>query len=168
MSAVPDSNKSRGFFADRVTWSSHCEVWAALGVCVTDVDLATFPLLVCLLFLNHNYHTVLTHGDVLCGKVLVRVKPMLVGYCKLADPSRPKKPSVMAALSTKQSWDGLWSLSSCESICPSISFVIGWCFGLRWAAGMEHSMPWLVLAGLLLWRRLQDTEQKNYRRITWM
>ena len=70
-------------------------------VCLTDVDLATFPPLVCLRFLNHNYHAVLTHGDVLCGKVLVRVEPMLVGYCKLADLSRPKKPSVMAALSIK-------------------------------------------------------------------
>ena len=88
MSAVPDSNRSRGFLADLTLVSLHCKVWAALGVCPTNVDLATFPPLVCLRFLNHNYHAVPTHGDVLCGKVLVRVEPMLVGYCKLTDPKQ--------------------------------------------------------------------------------
>ena len=38
---------------------SACEVWAARGVCLTDVDQATFPPLVCLQFLNHNYHAAL-------------------------------------------------------------------------------------------------------------
>ena len=68
------------------------------------------------------------------------LNPRWLGTVNSLTLSRPKKPSVMAA---KRSWDGLWSMSRSESICPSISFVIGWC--LAWG-------------GLLAW---------NVRRLGW-